>query len=142
MSGPPPNREQNLARPRSRKGKEIRPVTKGTLRDVQSIEPDPDWHPIARMIWDSLWTSGQADFYQNSDLAFAYSLCEDLSVYKSQTKRSSMFAGVIYSAMTTLLMTEGDRRRVRLELTAPENENAEPASVTAIAAYKERMGAA
>ncbi len=142
MPGPVPNREENLARPRSRKGKEIRPVTKGTTLPAIIPEPDPNWHPIARMLWDSLQTSGQSAYYQSSDFAIAYSICDDIDVYKRQTKRSSMFAGVIYSAMASLLMTEGDRRRVRIELSDPPALNVVPASVTAIEAYKRELGAA
>jgi len=41
-----------------------------------------DWHPIAKRFYNSLKTSGQSDFYQNSDWAFAYSVADDLSYYK------------------------------------------------------------
>lgn len=137
--GPIPNREDDLARPRSRKGSDQQPVTKGVARPASIPEADEEWHPIARLLWDSLLESGQQDYYQSSDWAIAYSLCEDLSRYKSSNKRSGQMAQTIYSAMSDLLVTEGARRRVRIELEAPEPET-KPASVVAIEGYKSQLG--
>lgn len=139
--GPVPNRSEDLARPRERKGGDQTPITKGTLRPTEAIEPDAEWHPIALMLWDGALSSGQADFYQNSDLAFLYSLCEDLSLYKRATGRgrSGQMLQTIYSAMERLLITEGDRRRVRVELVAPEPEES-PASVIALDEYRQGLG--
>lgn len=137
--GPVPDREGNLARPRSRKGKDETPVTKGEMRKVTVPNADPEWHPIAQMLWKSLKTSGQADFYQNSDWAFAYSIADDLSMYKKSGRRSSQMAQVIYAAMSNLLVTEADRRRIRIELHEPEAAE-DSASVTAITDAKSKLG--
>lgn len=148
MPGPVPNRSEDLARPRERKGKDIVPVTKGVLKPVVIPDADPDWHPIATMLWEGLLASGQADFYQQSDWAFAYSLMEDLTRYKEPLvnrdgeeyfKRSGQMLQVIYSAMERLLVTEGDRRRVRVELTEPEPES-DPAAVLVMAEYRKGLG--
>lgn len=147
MPGPVPNRSEDLARPRSRKGGNQQEVTKGIARPVEIPEPDPEWHPIAAMLWDALTRSGQADFYQQSDWAFAYSLCEDLSLYKSPLvskdgveyhKRSGQMLQTIYSAMERLLVTEGDRRRVRIELDAPPVDEGS-AELYAIAEYRREL---
>ncbi|MEU0120642.1 MULTISPECIES: hypothetical protein [Streptomyces] len=139
--GPVPNREDDLARPRSRKGTDQQSVTKGEMKPVKVPNADREWHPIARRLWDSLKSSGQADFYQNSDWAFAYSLCEDLSHYKKSGKRSGQMLQTIYSAFERLLVAEGDRRRVRIELSEPEDEQ-DSAAVVAIADYKKELGLA
>lgn len=147
MSGPVPNRSEDLARPRKRKGKDVVPVTKGQLRPVRIPAANKDWNPIAKRWYNSLKTSGQSDFYQNSDWAFAYSVADDLSYYKEPLinkdgeeyyKRSGQMLQSIYAAMTTLLVTEGDRRRVRIELSAPEEEG-ESAAVLAIADYRAEL---
>ncbi|MER6231750.1 hypothetical protein ABT169_21745 [Streptomyces sp. NPDC001616] len=109
------------------------------MKAVKVPNADSGWHPIARRLWDSLKTSGQADFYQNSDWAFAYSLCEDLSYYKKSGKRSGQMLQTIYSAFERLLVAEGDRRRVRIELTEPVPEQ-DSAAVVAIADYKKVLG--
>ena len=148
MSGPVPNRSEDLARPRERKGGDAVPVTKGQLRPVRIPAANRDWHPIAKRFYNSLKTSGQSDFYQNSDWAFAYSVADDLSYYKKPLvnrdgeeyyKRSGQMLQSIYAAMTSLLVTEGDRRRVRIELSAPEEEG-ESAAVLAIADYRAELG--
>lgn len=152
MPGPVPNREADLARPRSHKGQHVVPVTKGVSRPVRVPRADPQWHPIAKMLWDSMKKSGQADFYQQSDWAFAYSLCDDLSYYKNPgvsynrktgeeyvKPRSGQMLQTIYAAMGSLLITEGDRRRVRIELHEPEPDK-KPASVVAIAGYRDELG--
>ena len=137
--GPVPARDDDLARPRARRGGDVQDVTVGELRPAIIPEPDAAWHPIARQLWDSLRTSGQTDFYQSSDWAIAFSLCDDISYYKRSSKRSGQMLTAIYSAMSSLLVTEGDRRRVRVELRRPE-PSGESASVTAIADYKRRLG--
>jgi hypothetical protein len=50
-------------------------------------------------------------------------------------------AQTLYSALGNLLVTEGDRRRVRIELQEPEEETT-PASVLAIADYRQELGLA
>ena len=137
--GPVPNRSDDLARPRERGGKDTVPVTKGVARPTSIPEPDPGWHPIALQLWHALAASGQADFYQQSDWALAFSLCDDLSHYKKSLKRSGQMLQTIYSAMERLLVAEGDRRRVRIELHEPEDDS-EPAAVVAIADYKRDLG--
>lgn len=138
--GPVPNRSENLSRDRdSTRGGDRAPITKGTLRDVTIPEPDPAWHPIARMLWDSMIDSGQADFFQSSDWAYAFSVMDDLSLYKQSTKRSSMMFAALESAFARLLITEADRRRARIELQAPPPDET-PAAVLAIADYKEVLG--
>lgn len=137
--GPVPARDEELARPRSRKGGDQTEVTKGVARPATIPAVDPEWHSIAKMLWTSLLESGQTDFYQSSDWAFAYSVCEDLSRYKTSTKRSGQMLQTIYSAMGELLVTEGARRRVRIELDAPA-EPETPAAVLAIADYRTDLG--
>lgn len=138
MPGPAPARSEDLARPRERKGGDVQSVTTGQLREVTIPHKNQEWHPIAIRLWDGLKTSGQADFFQNSDWAFAYSLMDDLSYYKSASRRSSQMLQSIYSALERLLVTEADRRRVRIELSAPEPEG-QPAAVLAIAAYRAEL---
>lgn len=137
--GPIPNRESDLARPRSRKGGDQQAVTKGVAREARAPRADPDWHPIARMLWDAVKKSGQVDFYQQSDFAVLYALCDDLSHYKKSGKRSAQMAQTLYSALGNLLVTEGDRRRVRIELTEPVPEQ-DSAAVLAIADYRKELG--
>lgn len=102
---------------------------------------DRSWRPIARRLWGSLKASGQTDFYQASDWVLAYLLCEDLFVYKKSGKRFSQMLQTIYSAFERLLVAEGGRRRVRIELHEPELEE-RSAALLAIADCKKDFGIA
>lgn len=140
-----PRPEAELARPRARKGGNPQSTVIGTRRGAVQPLSDPAWHRIALMLWDALGDSGQADFYEASDWAVAYALCDDLSEYKRATwkdgnpKRSPEMLKALQAGMTSLLMTEGDRRRVHMELVAPPEEKP-AAAVLAIADYQAALG--
>lgn len=117
--GPVPKRSEE----RRRRNKPEHPVTSAPGAQSVSIpEPCKDWHPIARQLWDSLAVSGQARFYEPSDWAVAYSLMDDISFYKTSRKRSGQMLTAIMSGLSTLLLTEGERRRVGIELSRPATE--------------------
>lgn len=141
MPGPIPNRSGDLSRTRNANRANRPPLVKGESLPAEPYEADPDWHPIALQLWEAMKVSGQSAFYEQSDWAYAYSLCEDLSDYKQQTRRSGQMAQTIYSNMSNLMLTEGDRRRLRVELDDPAEET-EDASVTAITAMQAVLGVA
>lgn len=126
MPGPIPNREADLARPRSRGQGEAAPViTQGELLPVTIPHADAEWHPTARRLWDSMKRSGQAAFYQQTDWAYAYFVMGEISDYLRTSKKSSMMLASLLSALTPLCLTEGDRRRARIELSAPDDSQSE-----------------
>jgi hypothetical protein len=60
-----------------------------------------------------------ADFYESSDYAYLYYVCDELNAFKNADGRcahSAMMFAALNQAMSVLLLTEGDRRRVRIEL--------------------------
>ncbi|MEU4155706.1 hypothetical protein [Actinoplanes sp. NPDC026670] len=140
--GPIPNREEDLARPRERRGSEEQSVTKGVARKVRWPKADDEWHPLAKEIYNGCRLSGQADFYQQSDIALLRSLMDDLTVAKrNPAVRSGQLLQTLYSQLSNLLVAEGDRRRVRIELTEPSAEETS-AEVIAINAYQKALGVA
>lgn len=134
-----PRREDTLARPRYRKGGNRPPVTHGQAMPATIPPADPDWHPIALRLYESIGESGQSCYFQSTDWAVAYMLCEEVSAYKNTPgKRSSMMLSSILSGMNNLLLTEGDRRKARIELDLPD-ESAGQADLKAIDGYKARL---
>jgi hypothetical protein len=135
-TGPAPKRD---AERRRRNAKTV-PTTTVVIDDlikepVEIPEADPSWHATARHWYDSLQRSGQAVFYEPSDWATALVLAETLSrelnpqfvAYVDKEsgetiaewvtmpiKGSSLTA--ILKGMTALMVTEGDRRRLSIEL--------------------------
>jgi len=110
--------------------------------EVEIPEPDPNWEPLTQSYWDSFAGSGQSMFYEPTDWMTAYMLMETLDrhlkpqdvkvgewrpgqgeagevVYTFEPKIIPIPAGVLSSilkGLTSLMATEGDRRRLRLEL--------------------------
>jgi hypothetical protein len=86
-----------------------------------------DWHPIARDWFRSLARSGQSRFYEPSDWATAKLLADQMSrMLNLDEPNASMLNGIV-QATRDLMTTEGQRRRMRLEL-----ERAEPDSDPAL----------
>lgn len=104
---------------------------------VEQPPADKDWHAVALAWYESLATSGQAQFYEPSDWATAYYVAEAMSRNLSAGKFSAMLFASVMSAMTELLTTEGARRRARLEIERGEAEV--PASVSAMDEYRKRL---
>ena len=74
------------------------------------------WDQAARRMWDALEQSEQTEFYEPSDWAVAYNLMEDLTYYRGTEFRSGAQMQVLQAAMGSLLITEGDRRRMQMDL--------------------------
>jgi hypothetical protein len=84
------------------------------------LEPDPEWHPTALMLWEAGLNSGGAEFYENSDMAVLHFTCDAASHWLEQGgRRSPELMRVILQSLGSLLFTEGDRRKVRIELEKP-----------------------
>lgn len=152
MPGPPPKREAQ----RRRANKPDVPVTHApATREVVVPEANPEWHHVAAQWYASLAGSGQSAFYESSDWTTAYAVAESMSrefkpqplvvgrgpdatveMYEMPPKGASLAAWL--KAMSSLMVMEGDRRRVRLELDRPPAEEAS-ADVTWIADARHRV---
>lgn len=113
------------------------------------------WHPVAVQWFEALKQSGQAVFYEPSDWALAVVVAESISrelnpqpvvvgrgadaevVMVSLPPKGASLAAWL-KAMTSLLVSEGDRRRMRLEL---ERGEGEPGEVTDLAEVRARLAA-
>jgi hypothetical protein len=134
-------REDELQRPRSRAGGNQPAVTKGVMRDVIVPREDPSWHPRAKRIFKAMRSSGQADFFQDTDWAFAMFLMDEVTTYANATRKSSQMLQTILDGLGRLMLTEVDRRKARIELQEPEPEQV-GAEVVAIADYRAALNAA
>ena len=114
--GPVPKRDDDRKRTNERPMETTRAAG---AAEVKQPRGDGDWHPIVKRLWKAMNESGQAQFYEPSDWAVAYSVMDDLSNYKRQDRRSPAMLQVIMSSLSNLLVTEGDRRRVQIELQRP-----------------------
>lgn len=104
-------------------------------------DADPLWHPIAADWYLSLRESGQAAFYQPSDWAVARYAADLMSkVLMSERGPNGQLVAALNSVMSSLLTTEGDRRRARMELERKKPASQGGAKVTALDDYRSAFG--
>jgi hypothetical protein len=148
--------ERGLRRRKGRQAALDAATTFGEIEiDVEApYEADPNWHPQAISLYESVQRSGQAEFYAESDWVKLYMVCDQLSLnlkpsfvgfaddWKTMdvevvikgvpqteqrlVKYQRPISGVvpmngatlnaIQSLMTSLGISEGDRRRMSMEL--------------------------
>lgn len=103
--------------------------------------PDELWHPIAAEWYLSLRESGQAAFYQPSDWAVARYAAELMSRgLDSDRPPNGQYVAALNSLMSSLLTTEGDRRRARMELERKKPAADVDGSVTVLDDYRSAFG--
>lgn len=140
MPGPVPKKDAE--RRRRNKG----PETQGSLSsipamvvnldevlagEVQIPVADEDWHPIAIQVYQAQMASGQAIWMEPSDWAMLFLVCESISrdlnpqvvgiteegdVVKDVIPLKGASLSSYLKAFEALMMAEGGRRRLRVEL--------------------------
>ncbi|WHM30189.1 hypothetical protein OH540_09160 [Streptomyces sp. BPPL-273] len=105
-------------------------------------DPSPGWDPIATDWYLSLRESGQAAFYQPSDWAVARYAAELMSRVLDCSERgpNGQLVAALNSVMSSLLTTEGDRRRARMELERKKPAGQSDADVTVLDDYRSAFG--
>lgn len=139
--GPIPKRSEERRRRNKDDGPGLVQAPSGAPERIPDLpEPDSLWHPIAVDWYLSLQESGQAQFYEPSDWAMARYAAELMSRgLASDRPPNGQYVAALNSVMASLLTTEGDRRRARIEL---ERKPAGPqlASVKPLDAYRDLAG--
>jgi hypothetical protein len=107
------------------------PAEKGEHVPCDPPKANPKWHPVAKRWYQSLALSGQSWWYQASDWATAEVLAEEMSrclrpqyvAYNEKTgepvfveRPMGLSLSAFLKGASTLMATEGDRRRLRIEL--------------------------
>ena len=159
--GPIRNRDADLARDRSRKGSEYHEATKAKGNAAEPPEPNPDWTDVSMMLWEAAKDSGFKRFFQATDWAAAWLLVDEIDTYRTKSpimipdpdnpkkriqatnddgeplfyphhKMSGQMFQTLWSALGSLGYTEGDRRRMGIELTNTEDEDGPDAQILSI----------
>ena len=137
VRGPVPKRADQRRRTNTDGG----PVTKGPASAVKGVPAgSKDWHPAAKRWYAALKASGESHWYEPSDWAEAWVAAEVLSQMLQAEKLSAMLYASWQGVSARLLVTEGDRRRVRIEL--DRGGQADPdaeAGVTAMDDWRKRL---
>ena len=94
-------------------------------------------HPLAAHWYESLGQSAQSRFYEASDWAAALIVAEAIDAYAR--KPTGSLLGSILSGFQVLLVTEGDRRRMRMELERSGDANGSPQVGGKVIDYRSRL---
>lgn len=135
--GPVPKRSDQ----RRRRNADSKPDVVQPSGDVVKAPPlrgAKDMHPVAVQWYRSLAKSGQAQFYEPSDWAQANLIA--IAIDSFCQKPSAMMLSSVLSGASSLLATEGDRRRMRVELAQVEDDS-DAAAVAVLDDYRDALGA-
>jgi hypothetical protein len=137
MPGPPPKRSSQRRR---RNAVDIDHVELAGTVDAPDLDVE-DAHPLAVNLYESLKASGQARWYEPSDWARAQLLVWSLSKMLNTGRPSAMLLAALQKDMDALLVSEAERRRVRMEIErgAPD-DSAERAKVAQMEKYRRAAG--
>lgn len=134
MPGPPPKRSTQ----RRRRNAPSKPVTKAEADGVVRGPKLTGKHTaVARRWYERLQMSGQAQFFQESDWSAAELVVVAIDAYVR--KPTAMMLASITSAQSNLLVTEGDRRRLSVELESAEESEEGEADVSELDDYRNRL---
>jgi hypothetical protein len=100
---------------------------------------EADWEPLARDWYLALAESGQAQFYEPSDWQTARILAGVLSRNLASDRMSAALLDSFLAGSARLLVTEADRRRMRLEIDR-HNGDGEDAELTVLDDYRDALG--
>lgn len=106
-------------------------------------EPEWAWHDTAMLMWDSATRSGQSIFLEPSDWAALYMMCEQIHLALQprpsvigedsegepiirwmQMPMPGAILGAVNKLMASLMLLEGDRRKLRVELERKKQRDA------------------
>lgn len=137
--GPVPKRSDQRRRTNQDEG----PIAKGpAARAVRPPSASREWQPLARDYFNSVKQSGQAEWYEPSDWQHLRVSCEVLSRMLESGRLSAQLYAAWAADSARLLVTEGDRRRMRLELErAPDVNPDADAGVASMDEWRGRLGA-
>ena len=135
--GPPPKRSDQ----RVRRNKDVVDIETIRIEDPVDV-PElgfEDPHPMIADFWKSLTLSGQNINYEPSDWQFARWTLHWMDQLMKSEKPSAMMLQTVNSALSDLLVTEGERRRVRMEIERGQQAPAAATEATVSELFKERF---
>ncbi|HEX4018191.1 MAG TPA: hypothetical protein VHX15_15760 [Frankiaceae bacterium] len=116
------------------------PVSVGTAsRKVKAPAADRNWHAIAKGMYWSLAKSGQSEFFEPSDWQLARLAAEATTRMLEAERFSAVLLAAVDSMWSKLLMTEADRRRMRIELARPKEDTAATSAVADLDDFRKRF---
>jgi len=124
MPGPVPLRDEDRIR-RNAPDFPIETIEASGDVPVPSLELPFGAAPMVVDFYESLQRSAYTKYYEPSDWEMARLACFLMNTIVTSPKPSSEMVKALQTLLSNLLVTEGDRRRLRIEITRNVKENAE-----------------
>lgn len=135
MPGPPPKRSEERIRRNVAEYEITKIPAIGVVEQPELGFDDP--HPITVELWEGFANSAQSQYYEPSDWAYAkFTLHFADQLLKNSRPSAQMYQGIT-SSFTDLLVSEGARRRVAMEI---ERNKAKGEVIDIAEEFKARMG--
>lgn len=122
QSGPVPKRSSERIR-RNKDDVPIDTVEAIGAVDIPGLGLD-DPHPMIQDLYESLQDSAQSKFYEPSDWQYARFALHFANQLVRSGRPSAQLLTAVNQMLTDLLVSEGSRRRVRLEVERAQSEGA------------------
>lgn len=97
----------------------------------------PDPHPLIADMYQSLRESAQSKYYEPSDWQYARMALHFADQLVKSSRPSAQLLVTVNSMLNNLLVSEGDRRRVRLEIERNQPEGGEVLEVADL--FRQRL---
>lgn len=144
MSGPIPKRDNQKAGHNSKA--ESEEITR--IKMIGSV-PVPELikfegmirHPLVENFYQSLQESGQSQFYEPSDWQTAQLCMYLLNAQLLADRPSPTMIAAIWQMLGSLCVTEGERRRMRIEVDRETGEQASAEVIPISKVYADRLAA-
>ena len=113
-------------------------LKKGVALPYSWPAANEEWHPVITELYEGAQESGMAAYYQQSDVAVFRMALDLLNDEWGKSRRSAMVMAEGFKLLKDLGLTEGERRRLHIEL-EPEKEEGPDLKVVAMADAKDRL---
>jgi hypothetical protein len=119
MPGPIPKRSEERTR-RNKTNESGIAVKKGEATPISWPHPAKHWDKSVKDLYQGMKKSGMAQFYQQAEVQWAWLACDELNEYRQRGGGAMKLQAVLSMFSQGLGITEGDRRRMQIELEIPE----------------------
>jgi hypothetical protein len=136
--GPVPFRTEELAKPSNRTEKPDKIMAEGAVPMPATLDIE-DAHPLVVNLFEAMKESAQRKYMEPSDWAYAKITLHFANGLLKSARPSGQTLAVVNQMLASLMVTEGDRRRLRIEVER-KSQSTDAAVVEIADLFKQRLG--
>lgn len=138
--GPIPARSTERTR-RNKTGEDGIELKKGTALEYKWTPPGEDWPDFIARYYSSFQKSGMQAYFQQTDIEQLWLSCQMMADQFKTGRPSAMMIGEALKLLEGLGATEGERRRMKIELEVEREDDSaeEDAKMAAVTSITDRL---